>query len=291
MRLAVSGETPGKSYGLGEIAGYIREYGADAIELWPENVPASEHAVRRLYRGRDLSSAERILARSGVDVACVAFGAAFDKALSEDEALFAAELAYAVDVAAALGAKLVNHYLYYVSMADCADLERLKRIYTPAIERAEALDVTLVLEDEAHDSTKNPEEMLRIVRGMGSSHFRTNYDAINYTQASYEGFPYAYHLLKEEIAYVHIKDGCVYCPEFGHTEDSLGGEMTGAMRGNRIFYPRIGTGTLNIRGLLSQLQRDGYQGFCTIEPHTTRELWHVYAKAEIQYLKATGCFQ
>lgn len=289
MRIAVSGETPGKAYNLEEIASYIRAYGADAIELWPENVPG-EPDVRRFYRGRDLGAAEKILARAGVDTACVAFGAAFDRALTADESTYARELARAVEVAAQLGANRVNHYLYYLSMTPRADLERLKRIFSPALERAEQLGVTLVLEDEAHDSTRDPREMLRIVRAFDSPYFRTNFDAINYDQASFEGFPGAYATLRGHISYVHIKDGCIYNPEAGHMIDSLGGDMTGANAGNKIYYPFIGTGKLNIPGLLQVLHADGYDGFCTIEPHTSIELWHAYAKEEIRYLQATGFF-
>lgn len=290
MRIAVSGEIPGREYDLNEIATYIRNYGADAIELWPENIPGSECAVHRLYRDRDVVKAERILQKKGVEVACVAFGAGFDRSLSEDKSLFSQELCRAVEVAAMLGAKYVNHYLYYMSMDAKANIDRLKRILTPAIERAETLGVILVLENEAHDSTRDPAEMQHIVHSMGSKHYRTNFDAINYYQASFEGFPYAYNLLKTDIAYVHIKDGCIWHPEFGHGAQSLGGEMTGANRGSRIFYPALGTGALNITGLLQALHENGYNGWCTIEPHTTTELWHTYAKAEIKYLRETGYF-
>lgn len=292
MKIAISGETPAKKYNLEEIAAFISQYGAAGIEIWPENIPPLEGAVcvHRLYRDRNIDKAREILDKYNISCACVAFGAAFDKGLAADENLFSRELAEAVDAAARLGAKFVNHYLYYVSMDDTADTERLKRIYAPAIAAAEEKGITLVLEDEAHDSTKNPMEMKRIVEAMGSNNFKTNFDAVNYYQANYEGFPYAYNILRSHIKYVHIKDGCEFAPEHGHTSDALGGEMSNAKTGKSIFYPLIGTGAMNIIGELKALADSGYDGWCTLEPHTTPELWHSYIKAEIEFLKSSGWF-
>lgn len=291
MKIAVSGETPGKRYSLPEIAMLIHEYGASAIELWPENVPPAFGGARdRLYRNRDIGLAQAILDQEGIEVACVSFGGAFDRGIAENESLYSLELARAVDVAKALGAKYVNHYLYYLSMEERADVESLKSLFAPAVEKAEAAGITMVLENEAHDSTKNPKEMLRIVEAMDSKRFKINYDAINYFQAAYEGFPYAYEVLKDKIAYIHVKDGCMFVPEHGHSTDALGGKMSGAYDGQFIYYPPMGDGFLNIYGLIRRIKADGYEGWCTLEPHTTPELWHDYIKSEISYLKATKAF-
>ncbi|MEG2383082.1 MAG: sugar phosphate isomerase/epimerase family protein, partial [Oscillospiraceae bacterium] len=270
MKIAISGETPAKKYNLSEIAAFISRYGASGIEIWPENIPPLPGAtcVHRLYRDRDADAAKKILEERDISCACVAFGAAFDKELAADEELFSNELVRAVQVASKLGAKFVNHYLYHVSMAETADTERLKKIYSPAIALAEEKGITLVLEDEAHDSTKNPLEMKRIVEAMTSQNFKTNFDAVNYYQANFEGFPYAYNVLREHIKYVHIKDGCEFVPEHGHTSDALGEGMSNAKAGKHIFYPMIGTGAMNIKGELEALNNSGYDGWCTLEPHT-----------------------
>lgn len=291
MKIAVSGETPGRSHSLKEIAGFIRKYGACGIELWPENIPPGSGEIsQRLYRNRDLGAARAILEQAQIEAACLSFGGAFDRGIAEDEELYSVELARAVDAASFLGAKYVNHYLYYGSMDEKADTERLKKRFSKAMERAEAAGVTLVLENEAHDSTKNPDEMLRIVTAMDADCFKTNYDAVNYFQASHEGFPYAYEVLKDQIAYIHIKDGCRYVPGHGHREAALGGRMSGANEEDSIYYPMMGRGILNIYGLVQRIKEDGYQGWCTLEPHTTPELWHTYIQAEIAYLKGTKAF-
>lgn len=292
MKIAVSGEIPAKKYNLDEIARFISNYGAEGIELWPENIQAlhGEVCTHRLYRNTDVASAAKILDKHGIQCACVAFGAAFDKQLTADEMLYAQELLRAVKVADMLQAKFVNHYLYYLSMDDVADTDRLLRIFSPAISLAEKKGITLVLENEAHDSTKNPLEMKRIVNTINSPNFKINFDAINYYQANYEGFPYAYEVLKNLISYVHVKDGCEYVPEHNHTGDALGSEMSNAKKGKHIYYPPIGQGVLNISGELNALSSNGYEGWCTLEPHTTIELWHQYVKNEIKYLKNSGMF-
>lgn len=292
MKIAVSGETPAKQYNLDEIAGFISNYGADGIELWPENMEVLHGKVctHRLYRNADVDSTIKILEKHGIQCACVAFGAAFDKQLAADEALYAQELFRAVEVADMLQSKLVNHYLYYLSMGDVADTDRLLRIFSPAISLAEKKGITLVLENEAHDSTKNPLEMKRIVNEINSPNFKTNFDAINYYQANCEGFPYAYTVLKDLIFYVHLKDGCEYVPEHNHTSDALGGEMSNEKKGRYIYYPPIGQGVLNIDGQLKALSNNGYDGWCTLEPHTTTKIWHQYVKNEIKYLKNTSIF-
>jgi len=287
MKIAVSGETPGRDYNLTQIAEYLNQYGVSAIEIWPENIPALEgkETVKRLYKNRNISAAANILRTKNIETACVAFGAAFDKELCSDTYLYTRELIRSIETAVELGASFVNHYLYYLSMTDKADVEKMKKIYSPAIEVAEKNSIYLVLENEAHDSTKNPIEMRHIVEAMGSSNFKTNFDVTNYYQASYEGFPYAYEVLKEYIAYVHIKDGCLNFPEHGHRMETLGEGMSGFLSGEKIQYPVIGTGAVNLDGLIKVLHRDHVTHWCTLEPHTTREYWHQYVKLEIEYLK------
>ncbi len=293
MKLAISGETLGSVKELDEILKIFKKYGVKAIEMWPENIPAQEGKElvhKRLYANRDIARAKAIVEANGMETACVCFGAGFDKALAEDVELYAQELKRAVYVAKELGAKVVNHYCYYVCMEEEFPIERMRQYYGPALKAAEENGITLVLENEAHDVTKKPVKMLELVRNMNSPAFKTNYDATNYYQAGFEGFPYVYELLKSEIAHVHIKNGCIYHPEFGHRKESLGGYMTGLLAGEEIYYPFAGDGSVNIHGLLRRLKADGYNGYCSLEPHTDPELCEKYYREETEYLYETGYF-
>lgn len=291
MELAISGEGLGSKLPLEEILKTIKTHGVNAIEIWPENIPVSEGKElihKRLYANRDVGKAKEILEKAGVKVACVCFGAGFDKELAQNKALFASELKRAVDVAHELGTKIVNHYCYYVALGDEYSTEELKEYYAQAIEAAEKYQIYLALENEAHDITKNPVCMKQIVESMESKYFKTNFDATNYYQAGYEGFPYAYEVLKKQIVHVHIKNGCIYHPEHNHREECKGGEMTGCFAGESIYYPIASEGAVNIDGLIRRLRRDGYEGYCSLEPHTIPEICLEYYKEETDYLYGRG---
>lgn len=288
MKLAIAGETLGSVKPLPEILDIFAGVGVGAIELWPENVPVMEGRElvhKRLYQNRDIAAAARILADKGAAVPCIAYGAGFDKALVDDMELYAAQFRLAVETAHELGAGMVNHYCYHVEMNEDFDADRLKRYYAPAIEAAEKLGVTITLENEAHDATRSPEGMRRIIEAMDSPRFRTNFDATNYYQSGYEAFPGAYEILKDLIAYVHIKNGCVFRPEFGHRPECRGGHMTGTLAGNDIYYPVAGDGAVNIDGLMRRLREDGYDGWYTLEPHTTPEIALAYYREETAFVR------
>lgn len=291
MELAISGETLGSVLPLEKILEIIKGYGVTAIEIWPENIPVLEGKSlvhKRLYANRDIKRAKDILDAAGVKAACICFGAGFEKALAKDRELYASELKRAVQAAHELGAKVVNHYCYYVAMGDSFSIDELKAYYAEAIKEAEKYQIYLALENEAHDITRNPLQMRKIIEAMGSEYFKTNYDATNYYQAGYEGFPYAYEVLKDMIVHVHIKNGCINHPEYGHREECKGGPMTGLLSGEDIYYPVSSDGAVNVDGLLRRLVRDGYQGFCSLEPHTTPEVCMEYYKAETEYLYQRG---
>lgn len=294
MKLAIAGETLGSVKSLTEILEILKKIGVNAIEIWPENIPVEagkELVHKRLYANRDIQKAKEIISAKGMEVACVCFGAGFDEQLAKDKELFSQELERAVYVAKELGAKVVNHYCYFVSLNTEYEPDKLRSYYEKAIKAAKRCEIYLALENEAHDITKDPVQMLQIVKDMNSDYFKTTYDATNYYQAGIEGFPYAYEILKEEIVHVHIKNGCLYRPEHGHCTDSMGGKMTGVFAGNNVYYPVASDGAVNVDGLLRRLVHDGYKGYCSLEPHTTIQLCEAYYAAETGYLYSRGFFE
>ena len=64
--------------------------------------------------------------------------------------------------------------------------------------------------------------------------------------------------------------------------------MTGMFAGNDIYYPYASDGAVNIDGLLRRLEKDGYTGFCTMEPHTTPEKCLDFYREETAYLRERG---
>ncbi len=293
MKLAACGAPFAKEKPLEEILQVLTKYGVDAIEIWPWNVPLEgDHLPYQedRYEGRQIEEVRKITKLYNIQVACVTMPGAFNKEMVSEPEVYASSLRYAVDVAKELQAPLVNHYCIHLAPERQANISNYLSAVAPAVERAEQQGVTIVLENEAHDASATPEGMLRIVQSVASERFRTVFDACNYYQASQEGFPFAYELLKDYIVYVHIKNGCVFQPQAGHSEENRGEGFTGSNAPNHIYYPILSKGAVNIDGLLLRLAQDGYDGYCTVEPHTTPNNVEDYYRQETDYLRKRGFF-
>ena len=55
-----------------------------------------------------------------------------------------------------------------------------------------------------------------------------------------------------------------------------------------LHYCPIPDGAVNIEGLLMQLARDDYQGFCGIEPKVPPDQMEEYYRIDVDYLRARG---
>ncbi len=290
LKLGISGQALAGTYSIDKIIGIIKGFGVSHLEVWGENLPLVSTGYPGGYDNKDLEGFKKLCDEQAMSVGCVTMGGAFDKELTADAETYAKALVGTVKAAKFLGAKVVNHYCFHLSMGETPDIERLKRYLSPALDKAVELGITLAMENEAHDSTATPEGMLNVINAFGSQNFKTNYDATNYYHASCEGFPYAYEVLKEHIAYVHIKNGCLHKESFGRNEESKGSPMGGYHKGGFIYYPTISEGAVNIDGLLMRLKADGYDGLCTLEPHTQPNNVGAYYASEVGYLRSRGHF-
>lgn len=292
MKLAISGENLSYTDDLEFICGVLNANRIQNIELWPLNCePEAGAGVHpRLYSGRDLKKAKKILEAREISVCCVSFCGSFAKDLVEDPARYAKEFARTIEVADYFGARLVNTYCHLISEADQVDGPLLEAYYGDGLARARELGITIVLENEAHDMVRTPERMKAAVDYFDSHHFKTNFDATNYYQASFEAFPLAYDILKDDIAYVHLKNGRIYRSEFCPNENWLGGDLSGPNAPGKIYYTLLEEGCVNMHDLLHRLQKDGYDGYCTLEPHSIREEILAYYEPELEYLRRTNLF-
>jgi len=292
MKTAASGFLLADTHSLEDIVVALGRYGLRRIELWPQNIPVLDPAMPHLanrYEGRDVDAARETLANAGVEAVCLALDGAFNP-LAGDPAEYVRSFLHALDVCTELGIGLLNHYCYNFALASDADYRPFLRMLAPVIEKAEALGVTLVLENEAHDATSSPQRMREIIEAADSPAFMTNFDVVNYYQASWEGFPSAYDLLKPYIRYVHLKGGCLAGPA-STIADSVGGALTGSRAPGAIYYPPLPDGAVNIAGLADRLHADGYDGYCTIEPHTSVAWADHYFRIETDYLRRLGVFE
>ncbi len=287
MKLGISGQALAGVKTLEEIFQLLKSYGIEYIELWGDNIPFEKNKTG--YSGgfvdKDAEYVLSLMQVYNIKVSCVTFGGAFDETLFKgDSRDYSDQLVAAVKFAEKVGAKTVNHYCFYISMEEI-NLERIEQYMRPAIIQAKKSNITLALENEAHDSTAKPEMMKQILELIGEECFKTNFDATNYYHAGCEGFPYSYNLLKDYIAYVHIKNGCIFDKSMHDGLDGKGTPMSGIFTGNTIFYPQISDGAVNIGGLIMRLKDDRYEGFVTLEPHVSPQSVDKYYESEIKYLK------
>jgi len=290
MILAISGQALSRRKPLDQICALFNRLDVRWIELWAPNVPGGAPTLRVpecRYEGRDVSKARDILNAHGIGVACVTMDGAFTADIVAQPDDYFAALKKTVDVAVALNAKLVNNYCYHFALGRDADITPLIDVLRPAATYAKDRGVTLVLENEAHDASGVVDGMLKILEAVGSDAMKTNFDPANYYQATEEPFPNAYFRLKDFIAYVHLKNGCIYNPAI-HPEEGRRGTLTGRPGEQYMYYPPFPFGAFNIGAFIEQLQRDRYQGFCTLEPHVPPHRLEEYYEIEVADARRRG---
>ncbi len=291
MKIGLNTNTfPGET--LDVLIPMAKDFGIKYFELWGSNLESNGKPAVNFYAfsDKDLDKAKKQIEDAGLVVGSISSGLGLDTKMTSDPEAFSRELVATVEAAAFFGAKVVNHYSDKIQPGTTPEIDRLHQYFDAALKRAEELGVTLALENEAGDASRTPENMLAIMQAFDSPNFKTNFDATNYYHASCEAFPYAYELLREHIAYVHIKNGRLYRPG-GFCPDTkwFGGAMT--MEPGTIYYCEAKDGVVNIDGLVHRLAADGYDYMCTLEPHTTRENAIEAIHGEVKYLRATGLFE
>ncbi len=163
MKLTMSGEVLSHTLPLEKAIEITKSFEIHNFELWAQNCDAlSSDCHQRLYKDRDIKKAKKQFAESDIHVACVAFGGAFHQEITGNEELYNQELIRAIEVAEELGAEFVNHYCNLIAPKFDLDFTILDRYYSKPLKRAEELGVVLVLENEAHDMTHTPENVLEI---------------------------------------------------------------------------------------------------------------------------------
>ena len=290
MILAISGQALSRRKPFNELCALLNRLDVRWVELWPLNMEGGALNLpvpESRYEGRDLSKARDILNAHAIGVACVTMDGAFNAEMVADPDDYLAALRKAIDVAVDLNARLVNCYCYHFALGRDAEITPLVDVLRPAAAYAKDRGVIVVLENEAHDASGTIDGMLNILSAVGSDALKTNFDPANYYQAAEEPFPHAYDRLKDHIAYVHLKNGCVYNPAV-HPEAGRRGTLTGGSAGRYMYYPPYPFGAFNIEAFIEQLGRDRYPGFCTLEPHVPPHRLEEYYQIEAAHARRRG---
>lgn len=154
---------------------------------------------------------------------------------------------HTLELAKVMEAPYIRMFSFYIpkgqNPADYRDqvLERWQLF----IEAAKGSGIVLLHENEHGIYGDIPERCLDLAQSLSSDSFKLIFDFANFVQCQVQNYPYAYELLKDHIAYIHVKD---------------------ALRTNGSVVP-AGLGDGHIKEILSELMKDDYEGFLSLEPH------------------------
>ena len=112
------------------------------------------------------------------------------------------------------------------------------------LDHAESEDICLLHENEKGIYGEKAAECLEIMDAFAGDHFKAIFDFANFVQAGQDTLE-AYEMLKDHIAYIHVKD---------------------AISGSGRVVPS-GFGDGNVKEILGRLFSGGFNGFLSIEPH------------------------
>ena len=90
---------------------------------------------------------------------------------------------------------------------------------------------------------------------------------------------------------MHIKNGCRYNPLYCKDDDWIGEPMSRDYSGMDFYYTETKSGAVNMDGVLNRLHEDGYAGYCTLEPHTSRQNALKCIKNDLAYLSKSNYFE
>lgn len=157
------------------------------------------------------------------------------------------KLAKLVKIAKVMECKYIRIFSFFVDPNGDYDkyfpvvVEKMKGF----LKIVEGTDIILLHENEKHIFGDTPERVLRLYKELKHPNLALCYDASNYIQCNCDPFD-AYNIVKEFTVYYHMKD-CI----------------------DGVEVP-LGIGQGRIQDIVSDLVKNGYDGFLTLEPHTLK---------------------
>jgi sugar phosphate isomerase/epimerase len=167
-----------------------------------------------------------------------------------------------MDAADRLGTTLVRVFSFYIPDGRYVEhrddvLRRMAALTVLAAERG----LTLVHENESGIYGDTAERCRDLVESIGSPALRIAFDPANFVQCDVPPMAEAWPLLRDHVVHVHIKDAVsVDRGGAAYPAEATPGALMLSVR-------PAGDGDGELPGLLRELDRTGYRGFLTLEPH------------------------
>lgn len=211
--------------------------------------------------GEQLDEAARALREVGIGVSAI--GSPVGKApVDGDLDAELGRLRACLDAADRLGTSMVRVFSFYIPEGRYAEhrdevLRRMAALTALAAERG----ATLVHENESNIYGDTADRCRDLVESVGSPALRVAFDPANFVQCDVRPMSDGWPLLRDYVVHVHIKDAV--------TVDRGGAAYPAeALPGAVMLSVRpAGAGDGEVRELLRELDRTGYRGFLTLEPH------------------------
>ena len=155
-----------------------------------------------------------------------------------------------VALAVKTGAGFVRIFTFWKNNGIEKDLEIIKSHIAKAADYAKEYGITLVVEQDPSVSVCNSDEMKILFDSLDIENVKVLWDPGNqiYNEVYKVPYPDGYELIKDNICHIHLKDAI-------RKED---GTPEGVV---------IGSGMLDVKGILNELLKINYEGFIVQEPH------------------------
>ena len=241
---------PVREIDLREALETMRQAGVTKVDLWGNLPHFSIVSV-----SCNLDNLRQVAEEVGVQIANVGSypGRGFASDSAEVRAAEVAALQATLHAAKALGARSIR--VLPGQGEDPGQIERLAPCFAAAAELAETLDVRMGMENHAGSIAGSPEDVARLCRAVGSSHFGVLYEPANLMHGGVD-YKQAFDTFRDHIVHIHVKDG--------HVGD------------NGFKRTHLGEGDIDYRWVIDSLESIGYGGdyaleyeICDLEPIET----------------------
>jgi sugar phosphate isomerase/epimerase len=193
-----------------------------------------------------LETVRATLSRAGIGVSSV--GSPIGKiGIHDDFDAHLVRMRRAVHVSEVLGAPYIRLFSFYLPGGDdpASHRDEVLRRMTALAQVAEGHDVVLLHENEKAIYGDVPQRCLDLVESVGSPVLRLAWDPANFVQVGVKPYTDGYATLRPYLEYLQVKD---------------------ALLADGTVVP-AGEGDGEVEQTVRALSADGYDGFCSMEPH------------------------
>lgn len=235
------------SQDLDKALAVAREYNLDGVEIrsvWDRPPQALDH--------RDVAEVKRLINRSGLRVCSI--GSPFLKCDVDSPDEYRQHLDIldrCIALADALRAPLIRGFTFWRKGPLGDYWDRILDHFPEPVRKIERAGLVLGIENEHSTFIGTGRDLARFLAAVDSPHLRAVWDPANSVHdvdGNEVPYPDGYEALRNWIAHVHIKDA-------------------GKNEAGKPVPACLGDGVIDLKGQLRALDRDGYEGFVSLETH------------------------